>query len=59
MDQNQEELLKGITPEHISITKDTIEKMCQNIQDVFTSCYSNSETLQKNTQKDFKNKIIN
>ncbi|HET7644279.1 MAG TPA: hypothetical protein VFK40_12275 [Nitrososphaeraceae archaeon] len=51
--------LKGITPEHISITKDTIEKMYQNIQNVFTSCYSNSEALQKNMQKDFKNKIIN
>ena len=51
--------LKGITPEDISITKDTIEKMYQNIQDVITPCYSNSETLQKNMQNDLKNKIVN
>ena len=51
--------LKRITPKHISITKDTIEKMYQNIQDVFTSCYTHSETMQKNMQKDFKGKIIN
>jgi MarR family transcriptional regulator for hemolysin len=50
--------LKGITPEHISITKDTIEMTYQNIQDVFTPCYSNSETLQKNIQKDLKNTIV-
>ncbi|MGE0243721.1 MAG: MarR family winged helix-turn-helix transcriptional regulator [Nitrososphaeraceae archaeon] len=51
--------LKGIPPEHISITKDTIEKMYQNIQDVFTPCYLNSEPLQKNIHKDLKNKIVN
>ena len=45
--------LKRITPKHISITKDTIEKMNQNIQDVFTSCYTHSETMQKKHAKGF------
>jgi len=55
--KNQKKFVKRITPEHISITTDTIEKMYQNIQDEFTSCFSNSETLQKTCKRISKIKL--